>query len=945
MRLVASTLVDAAHADAFRALFENEHIVMLLVDPSDGAIVDANPAAVRFYGWSRPTLRTMCISDMVVRSDAEARADVARASTREQPVVDVQHRLADGSIRAVRVASGPVERDGRPLHYTLVEDVSDLVRTQALLRLRDHALHVADSALVLTDLDGRILWCNPAFTRLTGFGPDEAMGSRPGDLVGSGVQDDAFYGAMWDTITAGRTWRGELVNRRKDGGLYDEEMTITPVRGEDGEVRNYVAVKHDVSERKRREADLARWRQVFDAMSVGVALSDASGTRLAMANPAYARLHGTSPDELVGRTILELFEEADRAVVATRLAEAEREGSTAYEVRRRRPDGTTVETATTVTRVAPDSSLDAKFIATVQDIGRVRETEARLRSEQVRNRLAMEAASFGTWTLDLAEGRFDVSDAWKRHFGYQPDELADDVSADGVGRLLHPDDGERALRELSSFLSDPVGAYHNEFRMVTREGEVRRVLSRATPEHGEDGRAVAVHGIDVDVTELRDLSDQVDRLTFFDPLTGLPNRSGALRALARMLSGRPAKSPLALAVLGLDGFRAINESLGHATGDEVLRAFASRLASRAGGWTVLGRYGGDHFVAASSAWRASDDLDAEVRAMQQELAAPFEAHGHSLQLSCCAGVAIGPPDGRTATELLTHAESAMYTAKEIGPGTVRYYARKLDHLAAERLALRAALATALAEERITVAFQPQQRLRRPGVFGVEALARWTHPEWGPVAPDRFVVEAERSGQIGALGRAVRRQALSHLAAWRDRGPICAHVAINVSARELDDPEWAGEVLSDVAEAGLEPSALEIEITETTAMTARDEILASLERLRRAGVRVAIDDFGTGYASLGQLQRLPADLLKIDRTFVDKLTGDAHEADRELVRAMVRLAEAFGLQTLAEGVETEDQRAFLEGVGCHAVQGWLIARPMDAGAMEAYLREHCPETEG
>jgi diguanylate cyclase (GGDEF)-like protein/PAS domain S-box-containing protein len=940
MRLVASWLVDLDHSQAFRALFENEHLVLLLVDPSDGGIVDANPAAERFYGWPRATMRTKRLPDLTARSDGDPLAGAAHATPGERPVMDVRHRLADGSVRTVRVTSGPVELDGRHLRFALVEDVTDRVRTQELLRLRDHALDVADSALVLTDLGGRILWCNPAFTRLTGFGPDEAMGSRPGDLVRSGLQDDAFYAELWDTITAGRTWRGELVNRRKDGSLYHEEMTITPVRGEHGEVRNYVAVKHDVTDRKRREADLARWRQIFDAMSVGVALSDADGARLALANPAYARLHGTSPDALVGRPILELFDATDRGLVADRLAEAERAGSTTYEVRRRRPDGTTVETATTVTRVDPDSPLDARFIATVQDIGRVRETEARLRTEQVRNRLAMEAASFGTWTLDLTSGAFDVSDAWKRHFGYRPDELADDVSVDGFGRLLHPDDSERALRELSSFLNGPRGAYHNEFRMVTRGGEVRRVLSRATVEHGEDGRAVAVHGVDVDVTELRELSEQVDRLTFFDPLTGLPNRNGALRALERMLSGRATTSPLALAVLGLDGFRAINESLGQAAGDEVLRTFASRLGSRSGGWTLLGRYGGDHFVVASSAWRASEDLDADVRAMQLELAAPFETNGLSLQLSCCLGVAIGPHDGRTATELLTHAESAMYAAKEIGPGTVRYYAHQLDHLAAERLALRAALATALAEERITVAFQPQASLRRPGVFGVEALARWTHPEWGPVAPDRFVVEAERSGQIRALGRAVRRQALSHLAAWRERGPICAHVAINVSARELDDPEWPGEVLADVEAAGLEPSALEIEITETTAMTARPEILASLEGLREAGVRVAIDDFGTGYASLGQLQRLPADLLKIDRTFVDTLTGDANERDRELVRAMVRLADAFALETLAEGVETEDQRAFLEGVGCHAVQGWLIARPMGAEAMEAYLREHC-----
>jgi PAS domain S-box-containing protein len=366
--------MSADRHDAFHALFENEHTVMLLIDPADGAIVDVNPAAERFYGWSRATMRTMRISDVNVLTDDEVRAEMARATAREERIFDFQHRRSDGTIRDVRIASGPVELHGRRLLYSLIEDVTDLVRAQELLRLRDHALHVADSALVLTDLDGRILWCNPAFTRLTGYGMDEAMGSRPGDLVRSGRQDDAFYAAMWETIADGRTWRGELVNRRKDGSLYDEEMTITPVRDEHGEVRNYIAVKQDVTERKRREADLARWREIFDDTSVGVAITDASGTRLAMVNPAYARLHGATVEAMVGRPVLDLFHDADRPTVETHLAEAERVGATSYEARRRTPAGSTVTTMSTISRVGPDSPLDAKFIATVQDISRVRET-------------------------------------------------------------------------------------------------------------------------------------------------------------------------------------------------------------------------------------------------------------------------------------------------------------------------------------------------------------------------------------------------------------------------------------------------------------------------------------------------------------------------------------------------------------------------------------------
>lgn len=552
--------------------------------------------------------------------------------------------------------------------------------------------------------------------------------------------------------------------------------------------------------------------------------------------------------------------------------------------------------------------------------------------------LASQTANLGFWTHDLRSDAFEISDSWKRHLGYRPSEIPGDLA--GFARLLHPDDAATVLDALRSFEADPAIGYRNEYRLLGADGRVHRVLSQATVERGANDRPATIHGIDVDVTELRSLSERVDALTFFDPLTGLPNRNGARRALARHLASAPSRDGrTGVLVLGLDGFRSVNDSLGHDAGDEVLRGVATRLSALHRGNDVLGRYTEDRFVVALQRDADLTELDDTVRSAQRALSEPFDVHGRTVHLGCSVGVAIAPDDGRAAADLLAHAESALHAAKEAGPGTVRYYSSQLDQLAVERITLRSELSGALARNEIALHFQPQAGLRDGGLFGVEALARWTHPVWGPVAPDRFVLEAERSGQIVALGAVVRRKALEQLRRWRRAGIACTRIAVNVSVRELEEEDWLASVLSDLSAVDLAPSDLEIEITETTAMTATDSVRGALQTLRGMGARVAIDDFGTGYASLGQLQSLHADVLKIDRTFVDRLDTEESQGDRALIRAMIQLAGAFDLDTIAEGVETEAQRAFLAATGCTAGQGYLFAKPLTGGAIEAWLRDH------
>ncbi|MDZ7799774.1 MAG: EAL domain-containing protein [Trueperaceae bacterium] len=921
-------------AKAFETLFGNDQVVMLLVEPNTRRIVDANPAAARFYGWSAEALRSRTLTDLDV--DGPPQASNPDASL----PADARHRRADGTVREVRVANAPVRVREKNLWYVIVHDVSDLVETRARLRLRDQALDVAASAVALTDPEGRIVWCNPAFTKLTGYGMDEAMGRTHGELLHSGRQGKDFYRDLWVTVSRGEVWHGELINRRKDGTEYPEEMTITPVCDADGRPHHFIAVKQDISERIQRERDQRRWVAVFAHAHVGIVLSDPSGTRIAWTNRAFANMHASSEEALAGRPIEDVTVPEDRAALEAALATAAQEGHAVFEARRRRDDGTTFPAYVDMTHVAPDDDLEAALIATVHDITHLKRTEAQLDQQRRRAELAAHTANLGFWTLYLPSRTVTLSDGWKRQKGYAPSDIAD--TREAWEGLLHPSDVETARHTLQAYLAKPSGPYRNEYRIRHRDGSYRWIASQGALERDARGTPTALHGVHLDVTELRILSSRVDTLTYTDPLTGLPNRNGITQQLGTVLAGSARRGTrTAVVCAGLDRFRGVNDSLGHDVGDEILQRAARAFAARMRTGDVLGRFGGDAFVLVAGDLAEPQDADTLAHQLRDALEDPIEAAGHPVALSCSVGVAVSPGDGRDAVTLLGRAEAAMNGAKTRGPGSVRFYAPDLNAEALTRLHLRTDLAAALRNGDLEAAFQPQVSLRDGSLVAVEALARWTHAEHGRISPEHFVAEAERSGQVMALGRTMRDLALANLTSWDVAGVGCARVAVNVSARELATGDLDRAIAADLERHGVAPARLEIEVTESAVMRAEDDALVTLARLRELGVRIAIDDFGTGYASLSYLRRLPADALKIDRGFVRGLGSSASRPDEALVRGVIDLAAAFGLDVVAEGVETEEERAFLIDVGCAVGQGYLFAKPMPGDDLTQWAPGRAP----
>ena len=468
-------------------------------------------------------------------------------------------------------------------------------------------------------------------------------------------------------------------------------------------------------------------------------------------------------------------------------------------------------------------------------------------------------------------------------------------------------------------------------RLTLHSGQVLERVTQAQHSHGRPcGRVWAFR----DQTELVSAGQRIEALASTDALTGLFNRRQMGHALTDAIrQARRAGSTLALLLLDLDRFKQINDSLGHEIGDRVLLDCADRLKTCLRQGDVVARISGDQFALLVHEADAPD-AEATARRVLDAVSHPCSVDGLQFTLTCSVGVALFPVDGNDADMLVRHAESAMKRAKQGGRACFRFHQAHQDADMRQRMRLDHAMRQALASQRFRLHYQPQIDLRSGAVVGAEALIRWRDPELGEVSPGQFIPVAEETGFIIAIGDWVLEQAVRQAARWRDSGLVMP-VSVNVSALQFQQADFNTRVASVLREHGLDGALLELELTESILVHDADEALARLSQLSQLGVRLAIDDFGTGYSSLAYLKRFPIDRLKIDRSFVMGVPTD--ESDRAIVRAIVQLAQALDMKVIAEGVETEPQRAFLLELGCDEFQGFLYAPALDALSFEARVR--------
>ncbi len=479
---------------------------------------------------------------------------------------------------------------------------------------------------------------------------------------------------------------------------------------------------------------------------------------------------------------------------------------------------------------------------------------------------------------------------------------------------------------------------------VAESTEGRRYEERATvsPLRDERGTVTGCVVVAIDVSDEHALTRRVEYLGLHDALTGLPNRRLLLERCQHALSESGARgNGAALACIDLDAFKMVNDSLGHGIGDLVLREVAARLQAAVRGGDTLARVGSDEFAVLLDDAHSDASVSDRVRRLEQALVQPVRVHERDMPVSACIGIALAPHDAADADALLTRAQTALHHAKTAGRGTTRFFTSSLSEVVSERLALEMELREALRANQLVLAYQPRVRLADDTVTSLEALVRWQHPTRGMVPPNQFIPVAEETGLIHGVGTCVLTMATGQLAAWRDAGIDPLPIAVNLSAMELSRVGVVDDVRNALSRHGLPGALLEVEVTETALMASSFDVAETLEAIRALGVRISVDDFGTAYSSLSRLGALPVDHVKIDQSFVRALDGGGTDGIDEraaaLVRAVLGIADSLGLGTIAEGIETPVELAFLRAQGCGYGQGYHLMRPADAAAVTEAVR--------
>jgi diguanylate cyclase (GGDEF)-like protein len=674
---------------------------------------------------------------------------------------------------------------------------------------------------------------------------------------------------------------------------------------------------------------LAAWRALLDALPAAAWIVDARTARVVADNTAARRLLGDDASSLVGRRADGLIESPEDRIYWDEAAAGEL-GVLDSEAALPGPDARPVARSIRPLR-PPLGGAPQHLLVVVAD----RSAERREADERERVvaelQATLESTADGLLVTDLHGG----IRAFNRRFAQLwaiPEALLharrDDAVRDWMRRAL-PDDQQRWIEACGPDAGDG----DREPRRLTLHGGA--VLERVV-------RPLRRHGLPAGwVWSFRDRSEQlaarrrIEQLAATDPLTGLPNRRRLAAHVARAVQRqRRGGAGFALLLVDLDRFRQINASLGQAAGDRALVDMARRLAALCRAGDLLARSGGDQFALLVDGADAAG-AEAAARRVLDAVAEPLPLHGMPFTLTCSVGGALCPGDGRNADELLRHAEAAVQAVKAAGRAAFRLHRGRRSRDARADLRLEHAMRQALAAGRFRLAYQPQVELHGGRVVGAEALIRWRDPELGEVPPARFIPVAEDCGFVVALGDWVLDQAVGQAAAWRAAG-FEMPVAVNVSALQFQRPGFVDRVAAALAASALPPRLLELELTESILVHDADEALQRLRALAALGVRLAIDDFGTGYSSLAYLKRFPIAKLKVDRSFVQGLPGT--DSDGAIVVAILQMAAALGLRTVAEGVETDAQRRFLAAHGCHEAQGFLFAPALDCRSFEARFRQ-------
>ncbi|WP_206956350.1 bifunctional diguanylate cyclase/phosphodiesterase [Trinickia acidisoli] len=956
------------HEDEYRVPVGDLHVAVIRYDAC-GQRRYMNRAATTMmsalFGGSRVVLaESELLSQATLQRYLDAIREVAATGiTRELELTFDGLPTAQREHYLVQLVTDPV-RDHDPGVLALCFNITARKRAEAKLRDREAFLESLLDTIPIPvfskDRQGRYLQLNRAFQDFLGIPKEQFVGKtvfevNPPELA-------TIYLAMDEELFANEgIQRYEYKARNASKEDRDVEYSKAVFHDAEGRQAGIIGAILDITERKRAEVELrtqydkilqlnrsledkarelsearARLMNVLHTIPDMVWLKSTSGV-FTLCNHGVERFVGKSKTEILGKTdydffdpgLADFFRERERAAIdAMRICVNDEwvvspaTGERILLEMRRLPVFDAQGEVTGVLAVARDITERRRFDETLAR----REREFRTLVEHSPDTVArydrnLRRLYVNPTFASLAAGGVEAL------LGKTPSEYPG-----GPNTVLY----ERELAEVFVTGSDR----QFELRWQPAEGEELCQLIRLTPELGPDGKVETVLAVGRDITELHASREKIHRMAYFDALTGLPNRTSFNEALRRLTPAFAQDRLTAVMMIDMDRFKSVNDTMGHAVGDELLREAAARLIESVRPGDTVARFGGDEFAVLLPDVRNRRTLEQISATIIKRFGERFVLNGKEVFISCSLGMALYPIDSTDADDLLKYADSAMYLAKRSGRQGFRFYTNDLTVEAAANLLLEADLRRAIDRGELELHYQPQVAFRDAEVLGSEALLRWNRPGFGFIPPDQFVPVAEETGLIVDIGRWVLREACRAAAEWNTAGGPPHTVAVNLSPRQFQARGLVATVEKILAETGCRPEWLELEITESLLLDEDDSVGHALSAFKRMGLSIAIDDFGTGYSALSYLTRFPIDTLKIDRTFVQKVTTDRRHA--ELVKAILSISRCLGHRVVAEGVETMEQAAFLNVYGCEVAQGFLYSKPLprrEIALLPRYLTPH------
>ena len=897
----------------FHALADSSSDAILTAD-RDGRIVFANRSAETIFGHPIAAIVGRPIERLIPGVLGLASDRVPTPAERSAERIGFH---ATGREIPLELAIGSMFREGRQFTTVLAKDITDRRKAESALRESEERFRVA--AQISSDLvyewnieTGEALFLHSRSGSARGVPSTREEWEKllhPEDR-------DRVVAAMRRTVETDRPFFEEYRVVLDDGSVRFRVGYGKVLRDDEGRAVKWIGVNKDVTDRRRTESALqeseAKLRTLVTNMPVILFAIDPNGIITHCEGKGLDAI-GRQNGEAVGKSVWELYRRYPDVLEHTRRA-LSGDGHTAIV----RLGDTSFET-----RYSPYQDADGRVAGVIGiaiDVTDQRRADEAVRSSEARYRTLFERNLAGVFRSTL-EGRIlECNESFARIFGYSSP--AEAIHKPALDFYLRPGDRKTFLARISERHS----ISNHELCARRRDGTPVWVLENASLVDGPDGPHSLIEGTVIDITERKRAEEQVKHLAFHDALTGLPNRLLLNdRMTVALAQAHRSRQKLATLYLDLDRFKMINDSLGHTIGDELLRRVAERLRACVREGDTVARMGGDEFVILISRLSSEGDADTIARKILAAVRLPFAVEQRDFFLTTSLGVSLYPNDGIDAETLLQNADTAMYRAKEYGRDTYQLYAPAMNARAAERLSLENRLRQALQNDELVLHYQPVVDLRNGRVRGAEALLRWLHPERGLLGPAEFISLAEVSGLISPIGRWVLQTACAQAREWQALGNPRFTMSVNLSARQFLQSDLVSQVSEALASSEVASGSLDLEITESSAMENAEVTVNTLWDLRRLGVGISMDDFGTGYSSLNYLKRFPIDRVKLDRSFVRDVV--ANPEDAAIVRAVISMAHTLRLVVVAEGVETEEQLAFLRQHRCDEMQGYLFSPPV------------------